>query len=53
MALWQQILEGDKYPTGSLVVSAIFIIREHYTNVIECPDTKDPVKLGIHPPQGF
>jgi hypothetical protein len=44
MVLWQWILEGDKYPTGSLVVSAIFSIREHYTNVIECPDTKDPVK---------
>jgi hypothetical protein len=44
MATWQRILEGDKYPTGSLVVSAIFAIREHYTNVIDCPDTQDPVK---------
>lgn len=44
MASWQRILEGDKYPTGSLVVSAIFSIREHYASVIECPDTKAPVK---------
>ena len=43
MALWQRILEGDKYPTGSLVVSAIFAIRKHYTHVVECPDTKAPV----------
>ncbi len=27
MAWWQRILEGDTYPTGSLVVSAIFSIR--------------------------
>jgi hypothetical protein len=63
MMLWQRILEGDKYPTGSLDVSAIFSIREHYTNVIECPDTKDPVKhlasillkyfdRRYHPPAG-
>jgi hypothetical protein len=43
MAMWQRILEGDKYPTGSLVVSAIFSIREHYKHVLECPDTKGPV----------
>ena len=44
MATWQRILEGDKYPTGSLVVSAIFAIREHYVNVIACPDTQALVK---------
>ena len=44
MASWQRILEGDTYPTGSLVVSAIFSIREHYVNVIESNDTQAPVK---------
>lgn len=63
MALWQRILEGDKYPTGSLVVSAIFAIREHYSNVIECPASQEPVKSltkillkdfdkRYHPPTG-
>ena len=44
MALSQRILEGDKYHTGSLVVLAIFSIREHYSYIVECPYTKDPVK---------
>ena len=58
MALSQRILEGDKYPTGSLVVFVVFRIQEHYSNIIECPYTKDPVKhlasillsATIHPP---
>jgi hypothetical protein len=34
MATWQQILEGVKYPMGSLAVSAIFSIRKHYKLVM-------------------
>lgn len=63
MAVWQQILEGDKYPTGSLVVLAIFSIREHYVSILECPDTQAPVNrlttvllndfdTHYHPPTG-
>ena len=63
MAAWRCILEGNKYPTGSLVVSAIFAIRQHYTDVIDFSDTKEPVKRlatilrddfdkRYHPPAG-
>lgn len=44
MSSWQRILEGDKYPTGSLVVSAIYAIREHYSNIIASSNTQAPVK---------
>ena len=63
MALWQQILEGDQYPTWSLVVSAIFSIQEHYVNMEGCT-TQDAVKTLMeillkdfdscyHPPTGY
>ena len=44
MAQWQRILEGEKYPTGSLVVSAVFIIRAHFVDVIASPHTLESVK---------
>ena len=44
MATWQRLLEGDKYPTGSLVVMAIFQIRKHFVKVLSNPNTKEPVK---------
>jgi hypothetical protein len=44
MALWQRILEGDKYPTASLVVSAIYTIWQHYSEVIASPHAVAPVK---------
>ena len=63
MALWQRILEGDKYPTASLVVSAIYTIRQHYSEVIASPHAVAPVKHLVtilladfdsryHPPAG-
>jgi hypothetical protein len=37
IAMWQRILEGGKYPTGSLVVSAIYAICVHYVDVLNSP----------------
>ena len=34
IAMWQSILEGEKYPTKSLVVSAICEICVHYVNIL-------------------
>ena len=36
-AMWQSILEGENYPTGALVVSAIYAICVHYANVLNSP----------------
>lgn len=44
MATWQRLLEGDKYPTGSLVVMAIYQIRAHYVKVLNSEQTEEPVK---------
>ncbi len=44
VAMWQRILEGEKYPTGLLVVSAIYAIRVHYVNVLNSPHAQEPVK---------
>jgi hypothetical protein len=44
MAQWQRILEGEKYPTGSLVVSAVFSIRAHFVDVIDSAHTLESVK---------
>jgi hypothetical protein len=44
IAMWQRILEGEKYPTGSLVVSAIYAIRVHYVDVLNSPHAQEPVK---------
>ena len=44
MATWQRLLEGDEYPTGSLVVMAAFQIRRHYVDVLNCDATAAPVK---------
>ena len=44
MATWQRLLEGDKYPTGSLVVMAIYQIRAHYVRVLNSEQTEEPVK---------
>ena len=63
MAQWQRILEGEKYPTGSLVVSAIFSIRAHFVDVIASAHTLESVKRlakilledfdkRYHPPDG-
>ncbi len=35
VATRQRILEGEKYPTGSLVVSAIYAIRADYVNILK------------------
>jgi hypothetical protein len=37
-------LEGEKYPTGLLVVSAIYAICVHYVNVLNSPHAQEPVK---------
>jgi hypothetical protein len=34
IAFWQQILEGEKYVTGSLVPVAIYTIRQSFLQVI-------------------
>jgi hypothetical protein len=34
MAFWQQILEGEKYVTGSLIPLAIYTIRQSFLQVI-------------------
>ncbi len=44
VATWQRLLEGDKYPTGSLVVMALFQIRKHYSAVLSSEHTAAPVK---------
>jgi len=44
IATWQRILEGEKYPTGSLVVSAIYAIRAHYVNILNSEHALEPVK---------
>ena len=44
MAQWQRILEWEKYPTGSLVVSAVFIICAHFVDIIASPHTLESVK---------
>ena len=41
MAQWQRVLEGEKYPIGSLVVSAVFSIRAHFVDVIDSAHTLD------------
>ncbi len=63
IAMWQRILEGEKYPTGLLVVSAIHAIRVHYVDVLNSPHAQEPVKRltktlledfdkHYHPPAG-
>ncbi len=42
MAFWQQILEGEKYITGSLVPVAIYTIRQSFLQVIASVGS-DPV----------
>ena len=42
MAFWQQILEGEKYVTGSLVPVAIYTIRQSFLQVIASVGS-DPV----------
>jgi hypothetical protein len=37
IAMWQRILEEEKYPTGALVVSAIYAICVHYVDVLNSP----------------
>jgi hypothetical protein len=44
IAMWQRILEGEKYPTGLLVVSVIYAICVHYVNVLNSPHAQEPVK---------
>ena len=44
MAQWQRILEGEKYPTGSLVVSAVFSICAHFVDIIDSAHTLESVK---------
>jgi hypothetical protein len=44
MAHFQRILEGESYVTGSLVVVAVFQIRQGYVEVIECDDTEPSIK---------
>ena len=41
---WHRILEGEKYPTGSLVASAIYATRAHYVNILNGEDAIEPVK---------
>ena len=43
-ATWQRILEGEKYPTGSLVVSAIHAICAHYVDILNSEHALEPVK---------
>ncbi len=63
IAIWQRILEGEKYPTGSLVVSAIYAIRVHFVDILNSPHVQEPVKRltktlledidkRYHPPAG-
>ena len=42
MAFWQQIIEGEKYVTGSLVPLAIYTIRQSFLQVIASVGS-DPV----------
>jgi hypothetical protein len=37
-------LEGEKYPTGSSVVSTIYSIRAHYVNILNNEHALEPVK---------
>jgi hypothetical protein len=64
IAMWQRILEGEKYPTGSLVVSAIYAILVHYVDILNSPHAQEPVKRltktlledfdkRYHPPAGI
>jgi hypothetical protein len=61
--MWQRILEGEKYPTRLLVVSAIYAIRVHNVNILNSPHAQEPVKRltktlledfdkRYHPPTG-
>ncbi len=34
IASWQRILEGENYPTRSLLVSPIYAIRAHYVDIL-------------------
>ena len=43
IATWQRILKGEKYPTGLLVVSAIYAIRADYVNILN-NEPLEPVK---------
>ncbi len=63
IAMWQKILEGEKYPTGLLVVSAIYAICVHYVDILNSPHAQEPVKRltktlfedfdkQYHPPTG-
>ena len=45
IAGWQRILEGENYPTGSLVVSAIYAIRAHYVDIRRSNDAREPMKI--------
>ena len=45
MAQWQRMLEGDKYPTGSMVPLAVYRIRRAYMIVINSKSTLHPVKM--------
>jgi hypothetical protein len=47
IATWQRILEGEKYPTGSLVVSTIHAICAHYVNNLNNEDALEPMKSLI------
>jgi hypothetical protein len=42
--MWQRILEGEKYPIGLLVVSAIYAICVYYVDVLNSPHAQEPVK---------
>jgi hypothetical protein len=44
IAMWQRILEGEKYPTGLLVVSVIYAICVHYVDILNSPHNQEPVK---------
>ncbi len=44
MAHFQRIFEGESYVTGSLVVVAVFQIRQGYVEVIECDNTDPSIK---------
>ncbi len=63
IASWQRILVWEKYLTGSLVVSAVYVICAHYVDILECQHAQKPVKSLMktlledvdkhyHPPTG-
>ena len=44
MGFWQCVLEGEKYVTGSLVLLAIYTIRQSFLQVIASQATEQTVK---------